>query len=70
MKFVLFFFILVGYFMLLLAEKRNESSSNSVPILCLEIYWFDMWFNIVQNGGPMVLHKCLVLATCIRSESI
>ncbi len=25
--------------------------------------------SIQGNGGPMVLHKCLALATCIRSKS-
>ncbi len=27
-------------------------------------------FSIQGNSGPMVLHKCLALATCIHSKSI
>ncbi len=27
------------------------------------------WVSIQGNSGPVVLHKCLALATCIRSKS-
>ncbi len=30
---------------------------------------FYLTISIQGNSGPMVLHKCLALATCIRSKS-
>ncbi len=52
----------------------DERTFVNINLCYLLISWFDMWFNSqtqvsVQNSGPMVLHKCLALATCIRSKS-
>ncbi len=59
----------VKYGRLLMLWKSGLVVNNVTQDIIFEVNLESMFVSIQGNSGPMVLHYCLALATCIRSKS-